>query len=56
MFFMGLLMAVPETDPLEEMGEFTVKVLCDRIHDHHKTIIRTYFPFEIVERDSTKTK
>ena len=42
--------------PLEEMGEFTVKVLFDRIHDHHKTIIRTYFPFEIVERDSTKTK
>ncbi len=42
--------------PLEEMGQFAVKVLFDRIHDHHHAVIRTYFPFEIVERESTQIK
>jgi len=42
--------------PLEEMGQFAVKVLFDRIHDHHKVVIRTYFPFEIIERESTQVK
>lgn len=38
--------------PLHEMGEFAVKVLFDRIHQHHRAFIKTHFPFSIIIRES----